>query len=62
METPTPETDAAALTINGACEHWFGLDPATPEEGQWVPIETARKLERERDEARRMLSELQRKS
>ena len=39
MNTPTPETDAAELTRSGWVQHI-------------VPTEFARKLERERDEAR----------
>ena len=42
MNTPTPETDAAELTRSGWVQHI-------------VPTEFARKLERERDEARQQI-------
>jgi hypothetical protein len=42
-ETPTPETDAA---------EWSWYDDCTPENEMIVPANIARKLERERNEAR----------
>ena len=40
-ERPTPETDAFAIKLKTTCG-----------EKHWVPVDFARKLERERDEAR----------
>ena len=39
--TPTPETDAFAIKFKTPCGDKY-----------WVPVDIARKLERERDEAR----------
>ena len=46
MSRPTPETDAA---------EWFWYGDCAPEEEMIVPADLARKLERERDEAREQL-------
>ena len=55
----TPETDAARVSVDTyAGEYMVDVDPR----GRWVEATFAEKLERERDEARRLLSELQRKS
>lgn len=49
-ETPTPETDAAIKTVDVAFVGYDGLS-SSPEE--YVEPDFARKLERQRDEARR---------
>ena len=46
---PTPETDAAA---------WFWYGDCAPEEEMIVPADLAKKLERERDEAREALKNI----
>ena len=51
MRTPTPETDAKAC--RHTCEDGFhAVEPCSPDKGSWVDIDFARKLERERDEAK----------
>lgn len=49
-ERPTPETDAARITEKNGCIATFGVS-------QVVSVNFARKLERERDEAIRLLKE-----
>ena len=44
---PTPETDAFAIKFKTTCGEKY-----------WVPVDIARKLERERDDARRKLNNL----
>lgn len=48
-ERPTPETDAARVTEKNGCIATFGVS-------QVVSVNFARKLERERDEARELLA------
>lgn len=52
-ETDTPETDAAECDAS----ELYGDDSSGP--SGYVPIEAARKLERERDESRARVAELQ---
>ena len=47
MSRPTPETDAFAIKFKTTCGEKY-----------WVPVDIARKLERERDEARAVADEL----
>jgi len=51
---PTPETD------KNLWDHGDEIDPSMRPDsnGNWVPEEFARKLERERDEARKSLDEM----
>ena len=59
METPTPETDAARATVTiHEGEYLIDLD----HKGRWVEATLAEKLERERDEAMRLLSAMERKT
>jgi len=60
METPTPETDDAECD----CAKFYDMGVIPGQDSGpsgYVPIEVARKLERERDEARRLLSSMERK-
>ena len=49
IELPTPETDAFAIKFKTTCGEKY-----------WVPVDIARKLERERDEAHKELSSIHR--
>ena len=48
MSRPTPETDAFSIQLKTICG-----------QKKWVPVDFARKLERERDEAREALIEIE---
>jgi hypothetical protein len=50
MNTPTPETDAEIKYDDYEC----GLS-RNDESGEWIKSDFARKLERERDEARKQI-------
>jgi hypothetical protein len=51
MSRPTPETDAARITEKNGCIATFGVS-------QVVAVNFARRLERERDDAREDLQEI----